>query len=295
VAGDRSLPGAVGLARGAWNAALARGHGYEPQPLGARMSATSVEGYFVDLMAKTHDESEPSSLLPADLAQLALGWGERLLAGDPGAGERLTELAELLAAAAVEAPDGLRWPYGLAVPKYGLAPPWYSAMAQGQAASVFVRALRHTGDDRYRHLASAAIGPLLVEGESDLVTQTPGGPILEEAPSEPRSHILNGWIYALWGVFDVAVGLGDARARRRFDDSAGCLAELLPRYDVGWWTRYSLFPHRLSDLAKPFYHRLHCTQVEVLWRLTSLEPFARAAERWQRYDRWPNRCAAIAQ
>jgi hypothetical protein len=283
------------FARQAWAAASTHGYGYEPQPLGTRFSADTVNGYYLDLTGKTEAAVPSTALPPADLAQLALGWWERHAAGELHAAERFVALAELLEATAERASDGLRWSYSMPVAKYGLTGPWYSAMAQGQVASVFVRAVALTADERYQRLGTEAIAPLLARSDTDLVTHTPDGPILEEAPSRPPSHILNGWIYALWGLFDVAVGLGDAAARERFEASAQCLATRLDRYDAGWWTRYSLFPHQLPDLAKPFYHRLHAAQAEAMWRLTGAEPFARAAARWRRYDRLPNRTRAILQ
>jgi heparosan-N-sulfate-glucuronate 5-epimerase len=277
--------------------ALARGPGYEPQPPGSFFDPHSVRGYFVDLRAKTTAESarDTASLGPAALAQLALGWWDRAEAGDRGALAAFEQTARLLETRAERAADGLRWPYLVPVPKYGLRAPWYSAMAQGQAASVFVRAHLSTHDDRHRGLAEAAIRPLLAETDTDLVSIEAEGPVLEEAPSDPRSHILNGWIYALWGLWDVAVAFDDDEAARRFEASAACLASLLDRYDAGWWTRYSLYPHRLDDLAKPFYHALHATQADVLHTLTERPEFARAARRWRRYDTLPRRGRALAQ
>jgi hypothetical protein len=61
----------------------------------------------------------------------------------------------------------------------------------------------------------------------------------------------------------------------------------LPQYDVGWWSKYSLYPHRLPDLAKPFYHRLHVTQLDVLYRLTGIDEFRARAARWRSFDRAP--------
>ena len=119
-------------------------------------------------------------------------------------------------------------------------------------------------------------------------------PALEEAPSRPASLILNGWIFALWGLFDVAIGLGDARARALFDESAAALEQTLPAYDTGGWSLYSLFPHPFADLAKPFYHRLHGDQLEVLGHLTGTPSFAAAAERFRGYEARRVRRAAVA-
>src|SRR5262249_16228449 len=99
----------------------------------------------------------------------------------------------------------------------------------------------------------------------------------------------------LWGLWDVAVGLDDGPARAMYEASLACLRRKLDEYDVGWWTRYSLYPHRLADLAKPFYHRLHIDQVEVLFRLTGFEEFQAAGRRWRAYDTPLHRLASISQ
>ena len=289
-----SAPAAI---RSIWGAIASRGAGYESQPIGDRSEPAGVAGYFVDLRAKTlvPSAAEPDHLRPAALAQLALGHWERSLAGEAGSDEAFQRICGLLAARGEPATDGRRWPYALAVRKYGLAPPWCSAMAQGQIASAFVRAHLHTGDERWRGLALEAVGPLLATQETDLVTFAAAGPILEEYPSEPRSHVLNGWIYALWGLRDVHVGLGDEAAGERFAESARCLAARIADFDTGWWALYSLYPHPVRDLAKPFYHRLHASQAEVMQDLTGLPEFELAASRWHRFDEPARRTLAVAQ
>jgi hypothetical protein len=183
----------------------------------------------------------------------------------------------------------------VAVPKYGLEAPWHSALAQSQAASAFVRAHVSTGDVRYAELALAAARPLLVDGPSDMVTQTGAGPVFQEAPSRPLSGILNGWISALWGLHDVHLGLDHAHAGGVFAAGVDCLRASLHAYDTGWWSRYSLYPHALEDLAKPIYHRFHIDQLVALHRLTGVQDFAFRAERWAAYDRPRNRALVLAQ
>lgn len=281
--------------RNAWASTLSRGESYERQTPGSRWEEESVAGYFVDFSEKISAPSARAlgSLQPVSLAQLALGWWERHLDGDAEAGARFGAIAELLARQAVPVGAELRWPYTVAIPKYGLEPGWCSAMAQGQVASVFVRQHLRTGDNLWADRARGAIRPLV--GESELVSQTAAGRILQEAPTGPPSHILNGWIYALWGLWDAAIGLQDADAADEFAAGVAALRTMLPAYDVGWWTRYSLYPHLLKDLAKPFYHRIHVLQLEVTARATGHADLAATAERWRRYDRAPNRVAAVGQ
>src|SRR3954447_15672807 len=201
--GNRALPAPVERAD---NAALSRGPGYEPTPIGPAFDDTSVRGYYIDFRAKTRSATagDAESLPAIQLIQLALGWWERHLAGDAAARERFLALCEAVRERSISEGPARLWPVNVAVPKYELAPGWFSALPQGQAASVFVRAHLLTGDDRYADLARAAIEPFLSPEGPPLVTR---GPILEEAPSDPPSHILNGWMSALWGVWDVQLAL----------------------------------------------------------------------------------------
>jgi heparosan-N-sulfate-glucuronate 5-epimerase len=282
-----------GLIRRAYRGAFSRGYGYEPHEAGRHFLVDDVGGYFIDyrpkIASRAANAHEP--LYPAGFAQLALGWWERVVEGEPGAEEEFIRLSDALRRSGEAAGEALLWPYHLHVAKYDTPVPWYSGMAQGQIASVFVRALRHTGDDRYGEAALGAIRPLLEPGPERLVTSTSDGPVLEEGgPCTPPSHILNGWIFALWGVHDVWVSLGDERAGRLVADTTACLVRMLPRYDVGWWSKYSLYPHPLPDLAKPFYHRLHVVQLEILHELTGIGDLREWAGRWRSYD---TRVAAI--
>jgi heparosan-N-sulfate-glucuronate 5-epimerase len=279
------------------NSAFSWGVGYEPTPPGSFFDDSTVRGYFIDFRAKTTSpEAEaPSRLLPADLAQLALGWWDRGLAGDHEAMRRFDHVCTLLEQSAEIQGDEWRWAYPVGIRKYRIDPPTYSAMAQAQIASTFVRAHLAGANPRHGEIALAAVRPLVNVGDTGLVSLTSAGPVLEESESDPPSHILNGWIYSLWGLWDVAVGLGDKGARETYDASLSCLRQMLDEYDIGWWTRYSLYPHLLPDLAKPFYHRLHIDQMEVLYRLTGLDDFGRAARRWRGYDTPIRRVAAIAQ
>jgi hypothetical protein len=291
---NRALPAPV---ERALNAALSRGPGYEPTPIGPAFDDRAVTGYYIDFRAKTTSPTAADlSALPAiQLIQLALGWWERHVAGEGGALPRFLALCGEVERRSAAQGEELRWPINVAVPKYGLHPGWSSALAQGQAGSVFVRAHLATGDDRYAELALAAVEPFLAAGGSELVTPTATGPVLEEAPGNPPGHILNGWMSALWGLWDVQLGLDDAGARERFAESLACLRAYLPAYDTGWWTLYSLYPHAIADLAKPIYHRFHVTQLEVYYRLTGHEDIAATQARWARYDSPRHRLVAIAQ
>ena len=176
--------------------------------------------------------------------------------------------------------------YGFPMPHtYELEPPWSSAMAQGQAASLLVRTGRS-------HAALLAVQPLIDE-VSPLVAATDDGPVLQEYPTLPPAHVLNGWIFALWGLYDVGSAIGDGAAADAWETGLRTLARRLPLYEVpGRWSRYDLYPHPLAHVASPFYHRLHVEQLRALDRLARDEAFARYAHRWASAARSPVLLAA---
>src|SRR4051812_6629717 len=142
--GNRALPAPV---ERALNAALSRGPGYEPTPIGAAFDDASVRGYYIDFRSKTTSltAGDAASLPAIQLIQLALGWWERHLAGEDAARERFLDLCRAIEGRSVSEGDATLWPVNVAVPKYELPPGWFSALPQGQAASAFIRAHLTTG------------------------------------------------------------------------------------------------------------------------------------------------------
>jgi hypothetical protein len=110
----------------------------------------------------------------------------------------------------------------------------------------------------------------------------------------PPTHILNGFIWASWGVYDYYLARGDPRAQKLFDDAMHTLAANLHAYDVGFWSLYEQSGTWLKMLASPFYHHLHIVQLEILYRLTGENIFKKYASQWDTYRRSrPKRTAAL--
>jgi len=107
----------------------------------------------------------------------------------------------------------------------------------------------------------------------------------EEYIVSPPTHILNGFIWASWGVYDYFLATGDGSARELFDRAVQTLLHNLSRYDMGFWSLYELSGTRLPMVASAFYHRLHIVQLRIMNRLTGQDEFARVADRWESYTR----------
>lgn len=237
------------------------------------------------LTAVTRMAADRRSANPTSIAQLGIGaWqlhhlDSRWLEVVRGAADALVASME---------PDGsLPYLFPL-LHTYPLAPPWCSAMAQGEAASLLVRASMALDEPPYANAAVTVVVPLLT-GRSGLAVATPEGPVLQEYPTHVPSHVLNGWIFALWGLFDVAAGCTTfapdeaGAAARSFLDGAQALERRLPLYRVaGRWSRYDLYPHPIVHVASPFYHRLHVEQLAVMNVLHPSPVFAGFTEDWER-------------
>lgn len=207
------------------------------------------------------------------------GEGEEWLAAARGAGEYIVSCLE----------DGGRldgaWLHLLPMPHtFPVAAPWISAMAQGECASLLVRLYLETGEEEFSDAAVRALKTMrLPVADGGTLAEIDGNPVLEEYPTSSPSAVLNGSIFAIWGLYDVGVGLGDAEAMRFFEDASSGLAALIDRYDLGWWSRYDLYPHPRPNVATPAYHLLHIHQLTALATLAPRPQWKPVIERFESY------------
>ncbi|MDO9107967.1 MAG: D-glucuronyl C5-epimerase family protein [Coriobacteriia bacterium] len=167
-----------------------------------------------------------------------------------------------------------RYPYTFATDR-GPAP-WYSAMAQGMAISAMARAYVYTGDASYLTAANKAFQPFKKNlSEGGVVSQD--GAWLEEYPD--GYHVLNGAVFAMWGLWDLARISGDPAALPLFEKSSKHLAANLSSYESEGAILYELHPDRF---AHPTYHLLHIRQLRALSVLTGDMTFDQYASRWEK-------------
>jgi hypothetical protein len=176
------------------------------------------------------------------------------------------------------------WPY-----RQLLRAPWYSGLAQGSGVSLLIRAAIETGDEVFAAAARRAFlslqlptsdgGVLVIDGEGDVW--------IEEYVVHPPSHVLNGFIWALWGVLDYARWTEAPGAAALWDACVKTLKRRVPDFDIGWWSLYEASSGSDRMLASLYYHRLHVVQLRVLHDLTAVEVFAGCAARFEGYARRP--------
>jgi heparosan-N-sulfate-glucuronate 5-epimerase len=173
-----------------------------------------------------------------------------------------------------------------------LKAPWSSGLAQGQGISLLVRAYRETGAAAYLHTADRAFASFLKSIQEGGVTFTDqqGHVWFEEYIVTQPTHILNGFIWAAWGVYDYFLATQSSAAQDLFAQAVFTLRENLDRYDLGFWSLYEQTGPEQSGallpmVASPFYHRLHVVQLRVMHLLTGDETFAQFADNWEAYAR----------
>lgn len=243
-----------------------------------------TDGYYNDLsgFARRNHRYLTTAINPVTVAQIGLGaW--QLAASEP---RWLAVVANAAGWLTNHMDSGGMLPYEFAMGHtYRLDSPWYSAMAQGEAASFLLRAAHALDRDELTDAAARAAA-CLTQPAAPLVVATAEGPVLQEYPTDPPAHVLNGWIFALWGLYDTAWAGPEPVARSAmaaFDDGVAALARRLPKYELpGGWSRYDLRSEGPVNVASPFYHHLHIQQLLALNRLVDEPVFVRTAATWQR-------------
>ena len=271
---------------------LLRGGGYyhQPQPKGRFFARDQLAGYYNDLRGKAFwqgardSEGIPFSrtsqgkhlYFPTTITQYGLGHFDLWL---EGGGEEhrkaVFKVADWLVASQDECGG---WDVFGSLDIQVTNP--YSAMTQGQAISVLLRAFLQTEMEAYLKSAKRALALTLTPLHQGGTTLYKGSDIyLEEAVTREQNTILNGWIFAIFGLWDYALSVGEESAKEALAATLDTLSGCLVRYDRGWWSNYD----RHGAIASPFYHRLHIALLEALYELTGRDVFGIVGKRWEGY------------
>lgn len=166
--------------------------------------------------------------------------------------------------------------------KYHIQPPWPSAMTQGEIISFYLRMYQEISDIQLLRTAEKAY-TFMQKGVDE------GGirrcdekknVWLEEYPSEPPSYVLNGFIYAIWGLYDLYRVTERADVKADIDACVKTLKENIHRYDSGYWSYYDLVK---KELVRYYYQKnVHVPQLEVMYALTGIELFKHYSDKWKK-------------
>lgn len=180
---------------------------------------------------------------------------------------------------------GFGWYLDYKIEKYGLRYPWISALTQGEAISVLCRAYEFSKDDIYLSAARRAIEPFYYNvSEGGLVNHFKDIMIFEEYPSEKVNAVLNGFVFAILGIYDLHFITQDKAEKELYNSAISSIKKILKYYDIGYWSQYNLFNFPSEFPASYGYHILHTEQMLVLYTLTEDRLFLEFYEKWKSYE-----------
>jgi hypothetical protein len=183
-------------------------------------------------------------------------------------------------------PDGaLRYPFALTT---SIPAGWVAGQAQSHAISVWTRAYKLFGDNKYLDAASKAYQFMLRDTKDggclhtlgDIDPSLSGYRVLTEGPFDPYEFALDGSILALLGVYDWTEF--EPSAMPVFNELVNSIRAILPYYDLGSFSAYDLqyIVLGLTPVVEPSYHALNTA---LVWTLDSISPDPVFNQIWQKW------------
>lgn len=179
-------------------------------------------------------------------------------------------------------------------PRYG------GAMGPGLALSAFARGYQETGDAKYLEAGNRALDfmtiPFPYGPKTSLNHLDPSLSeyvFFLEYMTNPHVYTLNGYMFALLGLYDWSVIAKSERAGELFKKGITTLEHILPYYDIGTFSAYDL-SYITHGLLQPYleprlphvaasYHAFHIAQLRALASVTGSPILSAYAEKWQSY------------
>lgn len=156
----------------------------------------------------------------------------------------------------------------------------YGAMDQGEGASLLLRAYVQTSDKNFYDRAEKALQFMLKKVEEGGCTADyKGYPVLLEYTTKPM--VLNGWIFAIFGLYDMSLVSEGQKYKVAFQESIYGLSKLISIFDNGYWSLYNT----AGAIASPFYHDLHIALLKALYQIARIEKIHLISERFSSYKR----------
>ncbi|MBP2663278.1 MAG: hypothetical protein H6Q71_1226, partial [Firmicutes bacterium] len=156
----------------------------------------------------------------------------------------------------------------------------YSSMAQGEGASLLIRAYKETGDEKYLKAAKQAVDFMCIPIAGGGCTQYIDDKLCFKEYIE-KPVVLNGWIFSIWGLYDYYKASNDEDYKKILTKAIQTLEKELKIFDCDYWSKYDME----NTIASPFYHRLHIAQLKVMYELFGCEIFLEYAEKWEKYQK----------
>lgn len=158
------------------------------------------------------------------------------------------------------------------------------AMNQGESISVLCRAYAYTKDHSFLEAAMKMAVPFQhpygYQGVTSRLSQNQATWYLEGGKT-----ILNGHIYALFGLFELANLSSETWIKELYQKGLESVVQSIGLYDTGNWSWYWLEEPRY--IASAMYHNLHICQLKALGMQSESEELVQYADKFEKYARSP--------
>ncbi|GER86351.1 hypothetical protein KDW_05130 [Dictyobacter vulcani] len=176
------------------------------------------------------------------------------------------------------------WPISSTqIPNRYVKGPWLSALTQGLGLSVLMRAYQVTQEEPFREVAYRVAltfqHDILDGGVSTPIGEK--GIFFEEMAVYPASHNLNGFIFALFGLYDYSTIHSNDQVNELIQCALSTMQLLLDEFDCGFWTRTDLLYRQLS---LPDQFALQVLLLEALAGYVGNKRCLEVAARWKSYQ-----------
>jgi hypothetical protein len=174
--------------------------------------------------------------------------------------------------------------YDFPLATYSLNPPWYSAMANGLALQVLVKAHEITHDSKYLIAAKNLLNAFFIEVNDGGITYKDSSNEwwYEEYATNDKnamvSRVLNGMMYAVLGIYDYYKYTNDADAKLLFDKGVNSIKKEISKYNDNGYSYYDLLGNPAGK-----YHQIHADLTKQLYILTGEPIFNKYYELWKNY------------
>jgi hypothetical protein len=202
-----------------------------------------------------------------------LNWAEKYA-------NKLIELSD-------EVNNSLLFPYDFDFPLHGyekftMEAPWYSAMAQGEVLSLFSKLYTITNNNYYLEKADLIFNSFYLQFDGVnsnhnwiSAVDTSNYLWLEEYPFNPVNYTLNGFLFAIIGVYDYYRINNNARVYKLLCAVLTSARDNIARFRSEGEISYYCIAH---DVQSESYHSIHIKQIEWLYLITNNKEFKKQSD-----------------
>jgi hypothetical protein len=170
--------------------------------------------------------------------------------------------------------DSILFPYTFDFPLHNfenekMKAPWYSGMAQGLSLSAFIRLHKLTSNKEYLKISDKIFNSFYLykdKYEPWIVFVDKNGYLwIEEYPMEQLTHVLNGFIFSIYGLYDYYLCKENIKCKELIQASLITIKKYLPLFRKKDEPSLYCLKHKIQSIK---YHDIHISQLNMLYKFT---------------------------